>query len=756
MSQPRASTPEELSASEAQLQRLSSRIDPVLRRHFATHAMCRLLSPPHTRRERGQRITLWAPSDWLLKTSAAILTITLLRMALPWLTKKFAPILGARILHAVPELSLTWACMAIAVLLVFERLALPRMLLSRHRFRLMRLEHNEGQQFEFPSVYCVARVQEGATGFGWQSWRMANSVQPGDIVISISDRNDRGVGLIQLRTKGRLPGIGWDRDIIIHNAFPPLPEDVRSLAHDFDLCCTRNTEIADKIERNRTLRSGNIAPKPKRDPRAAWADVVLADPIKTRLIALATHFDAGSAAATRGLLLYGPPGTGKSLIAKTFAASMECAFYPLSLTDLKGSHIGESGANVKQLWRKALGEPRAVIFIDECEGVFSRRGSTSTDSFAEEIVSAFLAQWDGFDKHTHVWVVGATNRREIIDSAILSRFEDQLEIGLPDGPQRMQILKHELIRVQSPSPLPPQTEALTHGMSGRELSTLAKNIARTYGAQHNGAMLQITDDMLGTLTASMRKQGSTATAADAHWDTLVLAEATLKELKTTAGLLQHAEAFGKRGIGVPRGLLLYGPPGTGKTQIARTLANETGLRFIAVTTADIKQSFIGGSGQKVREIFERARESAPSLLFIDEIDILASARGGQTDSFQTEIVGQLLQEMDGAKAQTQQVFVLAATNRVDQVDPAVLSRLPKQIEIPLPDTAAAQRMLEIMLRGKPLDFDARVVTRELAIRAAGKSGRDLRNWVEAAELKAVARAIEANDPDSIAIRAEDF
>ena len=254
----------------------------------------------------------------------------------------------------------------------------------------------------------------------------------------------------------------------------------------------------------------------------------------------------------------------------------------------------------------------------------------------------------------------------------------------------------------------------------------------------------------------MRRQGSTATEETARWDTLVLSDDTLRELKTTAGLLQHADAFRKRGISVPRGLLLYGPPGTGKTQIARTLANETGLRFIAASTADIKQGFVGQSGQKVRELFERARESAPSLLFIDEIDIVASARGGGNDSFQTEIIGQLLQEMDGAKSQTQAVFVLAATNRLDQLDAALLSRLPKRIEIPLPDRDGAQRILRILLDRKPVGFDLDEGCRGLAARADGRSGRDLRNWVESAEHRAVARAIEAGDPESIEIRIEDF
>jgi SpoVK/Ycf46/Vps4 family AAA+-type ATPase len=749
--------PEDIAELEQTLQRFSRSINGTLRGHFARHAMCVLLKNPDGYRARGRRVSLWAPSGWLVTLVIGFTALTLASHLVPTLLIKFFPGIGGRLAEVIPKIDLLWPVIFAALLLVVERLVLPRILLATHHFRLMRLEHNEGPQREFPSVYSVSRVADGVTGFGWQSWRYAPTIQTGDIVVSVNDRHGRGLAIVPLRTRGRLPVLSWERDIIFPSAFPALPKKVRDLALEFDRLCDRNATIADKLERERTVRTGMGPKPPPVDPRVAWAGVVLADAVKTHLIGLAGDFASGSISATRGLLLYGPPGTGKSLIAKTFAASMDCAFYPLSLPDLKSGYVGQSGERVQALWRKALAEERAVIFIDECEGVFGRRGATSTDSFAEEIVAAFLAQWDGFEKHTHVWVVGATNRRDLIDPAILSRFEDQLEIGLPDGSQRLHILGNELVRLEVSDPLPPQAETLTQGMSGRELASLAKRLARELNAKRAATPTATLDEaMLSAATGGMRQQGSTATAEDARWDTLVLADDTMRELKTTAGLLQHADTFRKRGISVPRGLLLYGPPGTGKTQIARTLANETGLRFIAASTADIKQGFVGQSGQKVRELFDRARESAPSLLFIDEIDIIASARGGGNDSFQTEIIGQLLQEMDGAKAQTQAVFVLAATNRIDQLDAALLSRLPKQIEIPLPDRDGARRILEVLLRKKPVEFDLEGGCSELAMRANGRSGRDLRNWVESAEHRAVARAIEVGDPDSIALRIEDF
>lgn len=734
-------TGDDLRGVEAELQTFARSIDHTLRRHYATLGMRRLLAQPKYNRERGVRVSMHAPSLWTVLMGALVIAAAAV--------VTYKPDLFPKLTDLVSPLLPWWVTGALLALLLIERWILPQAALARHQFRLMRLSHVENDR-EYPFIYVVARTHS-STGFDLEAWRGARGVEPGDIVVAVSDAHGRGLGIIPLRTVGRLPIIVWDRDLLQYDAFPPMPLKVRALAMAFDMACETYAKHANRIERNRALRSGQGQQKATVDPAQAWAGVALDPKIKAQLISVAGHFAAGSASATRGLLLYGPPGTGKTLIARTFAKSMGCAFFPLSLTDLKSGFIGQSGENVKALWGKARMESRAVIFVDECEGVFGRRGATGTDSFVEEIVTAFLAQWDGFDKQAHVWVVGATNRRDLIDAAMLSRFEDQLEIGLPGGLQRLEILAGEFARLGIPPPLPTETEALTLGMSGRELSSLAKRVAREHGVK-----TPVDNDALAAFTTAMRKQGSTATDSRASWDTLILSEATMKELKTTSGLLQHAEAFRKRGIGVPRGLLLYGPPGTGKTQIARTLANETGMRFIAASTADIKQGFLGQSGQKVRELFERARESAPSLLFIDELDIIATTRGGQSDAILTEIVGQLLQEMDGIAAQTQPVFVLAATNRRDQIDAAVLSRLPKQIEIPLPDQDGARQLLAVMLAGKPLSFDLDTGTQALAARAEGRSGRDLRSWVEGAEHSAVARAIEAGDPDAISIEMRDF
>lgn len=735
MAQISTSVPKELKQAEAELLNLSGRIDPVLRKHYANRVLRKLLVPTKDASEKSNPILLWMPSGISLIVGLVGYAIAL------------------NFFSSFKFLSFTdWIALAagIAVAWQIEKKILPKIYFSGYRFKLMRLEHRFGEG-EYPDEYIMAPHPDSSSGFDKTYWKPVRGVEVGHLLVSVYDRQNIGVAILHLRTEGRLAVTSWRRDLFQTNVLPPLSEEVRQLAHEFDAACDQYLHVVPKLESSRALKSNKDVPR-QRDPEEVWQGVVVAEDVKTRLMSLAKHFSDGSAAASRGLLLYGPPGTGKTLIAKKLAESMGCAFFPLSLPDLKAGYIGQSGERVKELWQRALAQPRSVVFVDECEGVFGRRGGIETDSFSAEIVTAFLAQWDGFTKQTTVWVVGATNRRDLIDPAILSRFGEEVEVGLPNEQQRLDILRNELGRKGISSDLPPEAGELTQGMAGRDLETLAGRLGR----EQAGAV--ISAEVLARYTEAFRKQGSSKTDSNAKWDNLILPDAVLKDLKNMAGLLLHAEAFSKRGINVPKGVLLYGPPGTGKTQIARTLANETGLRFIAASTADMKAGFIGQSGQKVRELFERARDSAPCLLFLDELDIVAPARGSANDSdqFTQEIVGQLLQEMDGVRPNSQPVFVLAASNRIDQIDSAILSRFQKRIEIPVPDVAARQQLLQVMLSTKPTSFDIGEAAKHLADLASGMSGRDLRNWIEQAEQNAVGRALEQGNPEAATILLEDF
>ena len=231
---------------EADLQALSRRIDRVLRRRYATLGMVRLLSPPRFMHERGPRVAMHAPTRWLLIVSALLVLASAVTTGFPqWLPSAWT----------LPALAPSSAAVAVLALLLFERLLYPRIALARYRFRLMRLERNDGNA-EFPFVYTVARAPDSASGFGWEAWKGAQNVAPGDLVISIADAHGRGRGLILLRTVGRLPALVWDRDLLQHDAFPALPADVRALAHDFDRACDRHAAHADRIERG--LIDGNL------------------------------------------------------------------------------------------------------------------------------------------------------------------------------------------------------------------------------------------------------------------------------------------------------------------------------------------------------------------------------------------------------------------------------------------------------------------------------------------------------------------
>ncbi len=484
-----------------------------------------------------------------------------------------------------------------------------------------------------------------------------------------------------------------------------------------------------------------------------WESIVLPEETLSAILSRAMLFADGSPAAPKGTLLYGPPGTGKSLLAKRLSESSDSHFITLSLPDLKADHVGGSGQAVRRIWKEARGHRRCVLFIDECEGVFGTRGGVQTDRFGAEIVQAFLAEWDGIAGNDSVWVIGATNRRDLIDPAILSRFGDELMIALPDNEGRRRILRMELEKLGLRSAAPEMAVSTTAGFSGRDLHNLARDVyAQAYG---KGAVSEV---HFRIAIQKRRGKGGTTVDSSATWDTLVLAPDVKQQLRTMCAMLQNAEALTAQGIEIPRGLLLFGPPGTGKTQIARTIANESTLQFVGAGTADLKAGFVGQSGQKVRELFDRARASAPAIVFIDEIDVVAPARGSRSmeDTFTREIVAQLLQELDGIKRSNAHVFVIAASNFPDAIDSAILSRFSQRQEIPLPGEQQRAAIIRILLRRKPIAGDPGTLAKALAARTDGKSGRDLRSLVGNAEQRAVMRAISQGHPDRIHLRAEDF
>lgn len=527
-------------------------------------------------------------------------------------------------------------------------------------------------------------------------------------------------------------------------------DDVRALLVEAEGRLRTALQLKTQRERTATLERQLAS---IRNRAKAWSQVHIPTAQVLDLLKNAEHFEVGDPAAPKGLLLTGVPGTGKSLIAKTLAETSGCSFHHAGLADLKSAHIGGTAKNVRELWIKARSTEPSIIFIDECEGVFARRGGSDTDMFAQDLVQTFLAEWDGVKGSSRVWVIGATNRRDLIDDAILSRFGWEMEIRLPDRAARENILRQEMAAIGSAAELPTVVNELTQGLSGRDLSMLAKRV-RANTTPRKPELADFTEAL-----KLLRKRGQPHIGAASTWAALVLDQETKSLLQTTCDLLRNAEAWTARGVSVPRGVLLTGPPGVGKTQIARTLAHESGLAFVAAATADIKAKWVGHSGSQVKQIFERARANAPSIVFLDELDVIAKRRDtGLPDQHQGEIVGQLLQELDGLKEQQGHVFLLAATNHPEEIDPAILSRLPQRIELPLPNVSAREEILCTLLRDKPLDFVLEEACETLAIACdqGHCSGRDLRSWVERAEQRAVRRAIQDGGPSHFRLQMADF
>ena len=470
-----------------------------------------------------------------------------------------------------------------------------------------------------------------------------------------------------------------------------------------------------------------------------WSDVALEEETLDRVLKLVDLFVSGRKPSPKGILLYGPPGTGKTLIARKLAQQANCHFEAVNISDLKAGYIGQTAPKVKELWQRCRDHSPTILFIDECESAFAKRGGTENDSFGNELVQAFISEWDGFNQSAgQVFVIGATNRHDILDNAVLSRFTTTVEIGLPNDKARASILKNEFKQAELDIEVSQELITETSGMSGRDIHTL---VASLIAENIN------TDLDLDTLVAQVRKvRGKSSTnVKPLSWDDIILPDQTLTEFQNLGKELRNAERLSNLGISTPKGILLYGPPGTGKTQIARVLASQSGLSFMAATTSDLKGSNIGHSGSKVKQLFEQARSQAPCIVFIDEIDIIAGSRGSNSDSFVQEIVGQLLQEIDGVATKEGQVFLLAASNHPENIDSALLSRLERKIEIGLPDEQARAKILSLLLSSKPVAFDISEKSQELAKLTAGMSGRDLSSLITRATRKAVNRTIQSGE-----------
>ncbi|XP_029962283.1 ATPase family protein 2 homolog [Salarias fasciatus] len=468
----------------------------------------------------------------------------------------------------------------------------------------------------------------------------------------------------------------------------------------------------------------------------------------------------------RGVLLYGPPGTGKTMIGRAVANEVGAHMTVINGPEIMSKFYGETEARLRQIFADASQRQPAIIFIDELDALCPKRDGAQNE-VEKRVVASLLTLMDGIGSEGHsgqVLVLGATNRPHALDPALRrpGRFDKELEVGVPTAAERVDILRKRL----SSMPCSVSGEELTqlanaaHGYVGADLAAVCKEaglhaLRRALAAsRHEASDRQLTGTVTVTLqdlrwAMSLVKPSAMREAAvdvpKVRWsDVGGMEEVKLKLKQAVEWPLRHPEAFTRMGIQPPRGVLLYGPPGCSKTMIAKALANESGLNFLAIKGPELLSKYVGESERAVREVFRKARAVAPSIVFFDEIDALASERGSSPGSgaVSDRVLAQLLTEMDGIE-QLRDVTVLAATNRPDMIDKALMrpGRLDRIIYVPLPDAATRREIFSLQFGNMPVDGDVSVD--ELVTRTNKYSGAEIAAVCREAALLALQDHIHA-------------
>jgi transitional endoplasmic reticulum ATPase len=458
--------------------------------------------------------------------------------------------------------------------------------------------------------------------------------------------------------------------------------------------------------------------------------------------------------APKGVLLYGPPGTGKTLLAKAVATESNAHFIPISGPEIMSKFYGESEARLREIFKEAKEKAPTIIFIDEIDSIAPKREEV-TGEVERRVVSQLLSLMDGLEARGKVIVIAATNRPNAIDPALRrpGRFDREIEIKVPDKKGRYEILQIHTRHM----PLTPDVDleklaAVTHGFVGADAEYLCKEAAmKTLRRMLPELKLEeerLSPEILDKLIVTMQDfEGALKDVMpsamrevyletpDVKWADLGGLEGVKRELQEAVEWpLKFSDLYKAIGYNMPKGILLYGASGTGKTLLAKAVATESEANFISVRGPELLSKWVGESERGVREVFRRARQAAPCIIFFDEIDALAPTRGMGGDSMVTErVVSQLLTELDGIQ-QLEGVVVLAATNRIDMVDPALVrpGRFDKVIPIPMPDKESRRQILSINMEGKPINDEVKKDLQALVDMTEGFSGADVAALVNTA------------------------
>ncbi len=478
-------------------------------------------------------------------------------------------------------------------------------------------------------------------------------------------------------------------------------------------------------------------------------------------------FDRLGIDAPKGVLLFGPPGTGKTLIAKAVASESGANFYSIQGPEIMSKYYGQSEEKLREKFEEAEKTAPSIIFIDEIDSIAPKREEVMGET-ERRVVAQLLTLMDGLGGRGQVIVIGATNREDALDPALRrpGRFDREIEIGVPTVKGRMEIMQIHTRGMPMAEDVDLDMLAKsTHGYVGADLASLAREAAmkclgryvpdfeldkpvppevletmRVTNADFKDALREVEPSAMREVAVEI---------PNVAWGDVGGLEDIKRLLKEMIELpLQDPQCFKRLGIKPGRGVLLYGPPGTGKTLLARAVANECKVNFINVKGPEIMSKWVGESEKAIRQIFKKAKQVAPAIVFLDEIDAIAPRRGMVNDSNVTErVVNQLLTSMDGFES-LDRVTVMAATNRPDIVDPALLrpGRFDRLALVPVPDAAARTSILAINTRDMPLDgVDLDVIV----ARTEGFVGADLEALCREAALIAMR---EAKDADKVKMK----
>ena len=480
--------------------------------------------------------------------------------------------------------------------------------------------------------------------------------------------------------------------------------------------------------------------------------------------------------APKGVLLHGPPGTGKTLLARAVASETNANFLSIGGPEIMSKYYGESEERLRDVFKEAQENAPSIIFIDEIDSIAPKREEV-TGEVEKRVTSQLLSLMDGLQSRGKVVVIGATNRPNAIDPALRrpGRFDREIEIGVPDRDGRLEVLEIHTRGMPLAEDVDLKKLAdVTHGFVGADLESLAKEAAiralRRILPEINLEAQSIPGDILNKIIVKMSDfqdalkeiepsamREVLVEIPDVTWEQVGGLQDVKEELREAVEWpLKYPDLFAQLNATPPKGLLLYGPPGTGKTLLAKAVAHESESNFISVKGPELLNKFVGESEKAVREVFRKARQASPCIIFFDEVDSVAPTRGSSMgDSNVTErVISQFLTEMDGLE-ELRNVVIIAATNRPDIIDSALLrpGRFDRLLFVPPPDLEARKQIFKIHTRKTPMTEDVNLD--EMARKTDGYTGADIASVANTAVMLALREHIsKAKDPEDAKKRAK--